>query len=223
MSTVSNKTLEQLPTHKIAKQQPAYKGEHPVDTRLRILKDEVLPKVPYILSTTTSLAPEHVKVQYPQNEINWRKYTLFSRGEDELQYVTFKDRSSDHDIRGMYARGGWDDGKGKIAPPEEPYSRTSSDGTPRQGQASKKKKITLADYKNRDKNKAPQSAPTATVTAPKLKEGAMGDHKIVEQATNIKATPGTHQLEQHGQKRYSHSRMTCTATYKLTFADLQTL
>ncbi len=223
MSTLPHKSLQAPPTQRVAKHQTAYKGEHPVDSRLRILRDEVLPKAPYILSTTTSLTPEHVRIQYPQNAINWRKYTLFCRGEDELQYVTFKDRSSDHDIRGMYARGGWDDGKGKIAPLEEPYSRTSSDGTPRQGQASKKKKITLADYKNRDKNKALQSAPSATTTAPKPKEGARGAYKSEEHATNIKDTPKTHQLEQHGQKRYAHGQCTDCATCELTFADLQTL
>jgi len=216
MSTASNKTLQRPPTHKEAKHLIAYKGEHPVDARLRILRDNILPKVPYILSTVTSLTPEHVKTQYPQNDNNWRKYTHFCRGEDELQYVTFKDRSDDHDIRGMYARGGWDDGKGKIAPPEEPYSRTSSDGTPRQGQASKKKKITLADYKNRDKNKAPHSAATSTV--PKLKEGTKGDNKSVDYAANIKDVAKTHQSELHGQKRYAYGKFADDATSKPTFS-----
>lgn len=203
MSTHLNKVVQKQPAHKGTKQQTASTSENPTDARLRILRDEILPAVPYILSTYTSLTPEHVKVQYPQNEINWRKFTLFSRGEDELQYLTFKDRSSDHDIRGMYARGGWDDGKGRIAPLHEPYSRTSSDGTPRQGQAAKKKKITLADYKNRDKNKSSQPvAAAAVITAPTPKEGVRDVAKEANHTTDNESKAKTQQPESHGRKRY---------------------
>lgn len=202
--------LQKPPTREETKQQTTYKDEDPVDARLRILRNEILPTVPYILSTNFSLHSEHIKSHYPQNEINWRKYTLFCRGEDELQYLTFKDRSDDHDIRGMFARGGWDDGKGKIAAREEPYSRTSSDGTPRQGQAATKKKISLADYKNRDKNRASQPALTATAssaTAHRLKEGVkegvQGIEKSVDNAAKIKVDANLQHTEQHGHRRYN--------------------
>ncbi|KAL6720224.1 hypothetical protein ACLMJK_002145 [Lecanora helva] len=156
MSTPSNKALEKSAQHSDVKLVQNQSG-HPVDSRLERLKEKVLPEAPYILSCPGSLRDEFVKIHYPQNAINWRKYSLFKPDEEELQYLTFKDRSTDSDIRSMYTRGGWDDGKGRIAAPEEPFSRTSSDGTPRPGQP--KKRITLAQYHTKDRSKATTPAP----------------------------------------------------------------
>ena len=168
------------------------KAEQPVDTRLRRLKAKVLPESPYILHvrSTYRQSPEHANL--------WRIGTHFDLNEEELQYVTFKDRTDDL-TPGLLCRGGWDDGKGGLAPPEESYSRTSSDGTPLQGQG-QKKKISLADYNRRDKNKAVAAA--VKPTSPKAKEQQQDKAGIKESEESIGA-PKTVQVKQHGQKRYA--------------------
>lgn len=168
------------------------KAEHPVDARLRRLKAKVLPESPYILyvRSTYRQSPEHANL--------WRVGTRFDPNEEELQYLTFKDRTNDL-TPGLFCRGGWDDGNGALAPPEEPYSRTSSDGTPLQGQG-QKKKISLADYNKRDKNKAPVA--TTKPTSPKPKEQQMDDANIKGLDANARAHKPL-QVEQHGQKRYA--------------------
>ncbi len=167
------------------------KAEHPVDARLRRLKAKVLPESPYILHvrSTYRQSPEHANL--------WRIGTRFDPNEEELQYLTFKDRTNDL-TPGLFCRGGWDDGKGGLAPPEEPYSRTSSDGTPFQG--GQKKKISLADYNKRDKNKA--AAATTKRTSPKPEEQQKHAAKIKGLDANVRAHKPL-QVEQHGQKRYA--------------------
>lgn len=170
-----------------------------MDDRLSRLKHEVLPIAPYILSSAGSFKPAFVKAHYPQNEINWNKYSLFSPGEEELQYLTFKDRTEDREICGLYTRGGWDNGKGAIAAPEEPLSRTSSDGTPKQGQAPKKK-ITLSEYRNKERSKV--SPAIQKPTLPGLKEGVKGNNTKITQPATVMDVSKAQQAEHHGQKRY---------------------
>lgn len=169
----------------------ANKAEHLVDARFRRLRAKVLPEAPYILHvrSTYRQSPEHANL--------WRVGTRFDSNEEELQYLTFKDRTNDL-TPGLLCRGGWDDGKGGLAPPEEPYSRTSSDGTPLQGQG-QKKKISLADYNRRDKNKV--VAATTKSTSPKPKE----QRKYDTSSKGLDANARGHkpiQVEQHGHKRY---------------------
>ena len=198
MSDPSSKSIGKSIQHPEVNQ--AEKGaEHPVDARLRTLTEKVLPSAPYILSSSCSLKDEFVKSHYPQNAINWRKYSLFKPGEEELQYLTFKDRSDDSDVRSMSARGGWDDGKGRIAPPEEPYSRTSSDGTPRPGQAPRRK-ITLAEYQNKDRTKA--TIPASQPAASKPMEEAKTDHKTPIHTEKVEENTTSGEIKHHGQKRY---------------------
>ena len=168
------------------------KVEQPLDARLRQLKAKILPESPYILHvrSTYRQSPEHANL--------WRVGTRFDPNEEELQYLTFKDRTNDS-TPGLFCRGGWDDGKGGLAPPEEPYSRTSSDGTPLQGQG-QKKKISLADYNKRDKNKA------ATVithpASPRSKEQQNVGLKDKGPHASI-AMHKPFQAEQHSHKRYA--------------------
>ena len=168
------------------------KVEQPLDARLRRLKAKILPDSPYILHvrSTYRQSPEHANL--------WRVGTRFDPNEEELQYLTFKDRTNDS-TPGLFCRGGWDDGKGGLAPPEEPYSRTSSDGTPLQGQG-QKKKISLADYNKRDKNKA--ATVTTKPASPKAKEQQnVGlDNKGPHASIGMRKLS---QAEQHGQKRYA--------------------
>lgn len=168
------------------------KVEHPVDTRLRQLKAKVLPESPYILhvKSTYRQSPEHANL--------WRIGTHFDFNEEELQYLTFKDRTNDL-TPGLFCRGGWDDGKGALAPPEELYSRTSSDGTPPQGQC-QKKKISLADYNKRDKNRA--VATKGKSASPKQNEQQKDNTTIWEHEAKIRMHKPL-KVEQNGHKRYA--------------------
>ena len=168
------------------------KAEQLVDARFRQLKAKILPESPYIL---------HVRTTYRQNPEHanlWRTGTHFELNEEELQYVTFKDRTNDS-TPGLFCRGGWDDGRGGLAPPEEPYSRTSSDGTPLQGQGHKKK-ISLADYNRRDKNKT--VADTTKPASPKTAEQPKHNATVKETDTMVRASRPA-QVEHHGLKRYA--------------------
>ena len=168
------------------------KVEQPLDARLRQLKAKILPESPYILHvrSTYRQSPEHANL--------WRVGTRFDPNEEELQYLTFKDRTNDS-TPGLFCRGGWDDGKGGLAPPEEPYSRTSSDGTPLQGQG-QKKKISLADYNKRDKNKA------ATVITKPASPRSKEQQNVGLNNKGPHASIAMHkpfQAEQHSHKRYA--------------------
>ena len=168
----------------------ANKAEHPLDARFRRLRAHVLPESPYILHvrSTYRQLPEHANL--------WRIGTRFDPNEEELQYLTFKDRTNDL-TPGLLCRGGWDDGRGGLAPPEEPYSRTSSDGTPLQEQG-QKKKISLADYNRRDKNKT--AAAVTKPTIPKPKEQRKDDPSIEGLNANVRVHEPI-QVEQNGHKR----------------------
>ena len=168
------------------------KAEQPVDARFRRLKAKILPDSPYIL---------HVRTTYRQNPEHanlWRTGTHFELDEEELQYLTFKDRTNDS-TPGLFCRGGWDDGRGGLAPPEEPYSRTSSDGTPLQGQG-RKKRISLADYNSRDKNKI--VAATTKPASPKTAEQPKDNATVKETDATVRASRSA-QVEHHGLKRYA--------------------
>ena len=168
------------------------KAEQPVDARFRRLKAKILPESPYILHARTTYRqnPEHANL--------WRIGTHFDLNEEELQYLTFKDRTNDS-TPGLFCRGGWDDGVGGLAPPKDPCSRTSSDGTPLQGQG-QKKKISLADYNRRDKNKTAAATikPTTAKTDARLQESAT----VKESDAMVRASERA-QVEHHGLKRYA--------------------
>ena len=168
------------------------KSEQTVDARFQRLKAKVLPDTPYILhvKSTYRQSPEHANL--------WQIGTHFDLNEEELQYLTFKDRTNDL-TPGLFCRGGWDDGKGGLAPPEEHYSRTSSDGTPFQGQG-QKKKISLADYNRRDKNRS--AAVTIKPPSPKTNEQPQDNTNINEFNTNATVSK-PYKVEHHGQKRYA--------------------
>ena len=168
------------------------KAEQRVDALFRRLKAGVLPESPYILHvrSTYRKSPEHASL--------WRTGTHFDLNEEELQYLTFKDRTNDL-TPGLFCRGGWDDGNGGLAPPEEPYSRTSSDGTPLQGQGHKKK-ISLADYNRRDKKKA-VAAPNKSLD-PRTKKEEQDNAGRKELDANARLSQPV-QVEVHDQKRYA--------------------
>ena len=177
MSNNPNETSERSVQHDEVKL-PTTKSEHPTDRRLERLTNDVLPTAPFMLTGLDALNDDYVKHHYPQNASNLRKNSLFKPGEADLQYLTFKDRSGDPDVRCIYTKGGWDDDQGNIAAPEEMRSRTSSDGTPRPGQPPKKK-ITLAEYKNKDRSRATSSASKPMLSDPKIDKKLSEDHDLI--------------------------------------------
>ena len=110
--------------------------------------------------------------------------------------MTFKDRSADGSIRGLHARGGWDDGNGAFAPLEVSSSRSSTDFS---ATAGPRKKITLAEYKNKARNKAPEQP------LPSKTEGVEATKKHVEETTittnAVKPVPAEKQAAVISQKR----------------------
>lgn len=137
---------------------PQKNKEHPIDARLDRINDNVLPTAPYLLGAECTLTSQYVQRVYHHTLNDWRKGTNFEAHEEKLQYMTFKDRSADGSIRGLHARGGWDDGNGAIAPLEASSSRSSTDFS---ATAGPRKKITLAEYKNKARNKAPEKPLTS--------------------------------------------------------------
>ena len=110
--------------------------------------------------------------------------------------MTFKDRSVDGSIRGLHAKGGWDDGNGAIAPLEVSSSRSSTDFS---ATAGPRKKITLAEYKNKARNKANEKPLSSKA------EGIEAAKKPVDEttiATNaVKPVPTEKQAAGTSQKR----------------------
>lgn len=194
MSNIPSKAAEQSTQHNEIKV-PTTKSEHPTELKLERLTKEVLPTAPFMLAGFDSLNEDYMRHHYPQNASNLRKNSLFKPGEADLQYLTFKDRSGDPDVRCMYTKGGWDDGHGRIAAPEEMRSRTSSDSTPRPGQPPKKK-ITLAEYKNKDRSRAASSAPKPMLPESKVDKKPGADHDPIAKNKNESQSAFT-----QGQKR----------------------
>ncbi len=111
----------------------------PIDARLQKLSDNVLPSSPYILTIPTNY-------RVGSHQINdWRRGSPFAAHEEQLSYLSFMARTFDEDNI-MHAIGDWDDGNGAIK--EKPSHVRSGTSSPLPGQAPKKK-ISLADYKNK--------------------------------------------------------------------------
>ena len=172
------------------------KRQAAIDARLdELIKDE-LPFTPYIFRIQHA---EGRKLPQPTHSQHWRTGTPFAADEQELQYMTFR-RPTDLLIR---SHGQWDDGKGGIAPREVPGSHTSSGRTPLNG-PSARKKITLADYKNRDKSKAvgKDIAPTqqAKIVESNTENGMTeGEKKDAEaKATEVKIVADNGRAEVNG-------------------------
>ena len=140
------------------------KPQNAFDHRLDHLIKDILPSSPYILRLQQSPGR---RLPQPSQSYHWKLGDLFTLGEQELQYMTFR-RPMDGMLQ---AHGQWDDGNGGIAPRGQNISHASSGQTPLQG-SGVKKKITLADYKNRDKSKngAKEAAPPQSMPAEEEKE-----------------------------------------------------
>lgn len=99
----------------------------------------------------------------------------------------------------MHAHGAWDNGKGGMALLEEKTSLTSSDATTPHPNQGPRKKITLADYKNKDRSKA--TVVEARALAGEPKEITKAVEKRVEQTATVAEPTKPQASEHHGDKR----------------------
>ncbi|KAL3478017.1 hypothetical protein BJX99DRAFT_225332 [Aspergillus californicus] len=127
-----------------------YSEQGPVDQRLKLLREEVLPFYPYLLTVPTDV-PFRLGHRFVNN---WAVSDdgPFTLEEQELQYMTFLSHDESDSL--LVAVGDWSDSTGNVMadPRSRPQSATS---TPSNG--STKKKITLNDYKNKRRNGASPS------------------------------------------------------------------
>ena len=115
----------------------------------------------------------------------------------------------------MHARGAWDDGEGGIAVTEEKPSLTSSDAaTPHLNQGQPKRKLTLAEYQNKDRVKV--STEDVRLRGGEVVNVAKITEKQAEQATI--APEATIQLhsDQQGTKRYEGLAQVLTSSAEYT-------
>ena len=178
--------------------------EHPTDARLARLSTDILPQSPHILTSQGPLYGESFRQLYPQNDINWRRYSPFKPGEEDLQHASFHDRPDYDEFGMMFARTGWDDGNGNLAAPGTARNRTSNGGTPHQGQPPRKK-ITLAEYTSKDRTKTTAPAQKAATSEPK--DGAVSDSKVGNETKTSNVTSKLQEEDHRGQKRYTCSKI----------------
>ena len=187
-----------------------------IDKKIDQLIEEILPYSPYILRVQQSHGR---RLPAPSQSYHWMKGTPFSLEEQELQYMTFR---RPHDGM-LHAHGQWDDGNGGIAPRDGTASQTSSGRTPFQNQSAKKK-ISFADYKNRDRSQTTNGSAPATQGEQEAESKLKNQGSIVTKdvrGDNInKVTGETHSLvkkkSQTGsqdEKRYDEMRSAVMPVY----------
>jgi hypothetical protein len=117
-----------------------------LDSAINRLRDSILPKQPYLLSV-----PSDVPYRHSSRFINnWHIGTPFERREEQLQYLSFLPHQDDEEEL-LRVEGGWweyqtPSSQDELSPTTVPNSghNTPLDSTQR-------KKITLKDYKSKDK------------------------------------------------------------------------
>ena len=113
-----------------------------LDSRIKRLRDSILPTSPYLL-TVPSDGPPLGSSHQPNY---WRKGTPFAANEERLQYLSFLA----HGDGLIKAVGGWDNDKGEIMETTSKQLQSRSSGMSGSQQTqSQKKKISLSDYKTK--------------------------------------------------------------------------
>ncbi|KNG82551.1 hypothetical protein ANOM_008990 [Aspergillus nomiae NRRL 13137] len=129
----------------------AYTSEqHPIDRRLKHLKEDVLPLYPFLLTVPTDV-PFRLGSRFVNN---WAVGNdgPFSPEEHQLQYMTFLTHHEGDSL--LVAVGDWSDGTGNVMSDQQSGLQGAA-GTPWSGPV--KKKISLNDYKNKRKTGASPS------------------------------------------------------------------
>lgn len=117
-----------------------------LDTQLKLLIDDVLPKAPYLISV-----PSDVPYRHNSRFVNnWHLDTPFAQEEEPLQYMSFLTHQ-DGEPSLIRAVGGWSDEKGNLVDedpsPLQIYGSTSNSPS----LSGQRKKISLTDYKSKAK------------------------------------------------------------------------
>lgn len=119
-----------------------------LDDRLRDLSERFIPPQPYLLSV-----PSAYPYRYSSRFFNsWYIGTPFTPDEEQLQYLSFlSHQNQDEEL--LNVLGGWADEQGNFAEqePSPTPGIVSAPGTPLQQPS--RKKISLKDYKSKDKTK----------------------------------------------------------------------
>ncbi|KAE8378739.1 hypothetical protein BDV26DRAFT_185541 [Aspergillus bertholletiae] len=129
----------------------AYTSEqHPIDRRLKRLKEDVLPLYPFLLTVPTDV-PFRLGSRFVNN---WAVGNdgPFAPEEHQLQYMTFLTHHEGDSL--LVAVGDWSDGAGNVMSDQQSGLQGAT-GTPWSGQV--KKKISLNDYRNKRKTGASPS------------------------------------------------------------------
>ena len=127
-----------------------------VNAHLDTLFKTTLSSTPYIQRIRQSADRP---VQTPKQTDYWKKGTLFSESEHDLQYLTFR-RDMDGIVESL---GSWDDGNGSIPEETKPAAPSSTTGTPHLGPT---KTISLAQYSARKANKGTEKNTTPVSQLP---------------------------------------------------------
>lgn len=161
--------------------------QSPIDARLQQLSDKILPSSPYILTIPTNY-------RVGSHQINdWRRGSPFGAHEEQLSYLTFMPRTFDEDNI-MSAIGDWDDGNGTIK--EKTSNVRSGTSSPLPGQVPKKK-ISLADYKNK------AAGQVGAKTLPQANGQIKAPEKVSMSAAPVEKISKPEETEKiQGQKRY---------------------
>ncbi len=170
---------------------------HDLNAQIDRLGESVLPRLPYLLSV-----PSDVPYRHSSRFVNtWHILTPFDRREEQLQYMSFLPHQAPHEELLRVEGGWWDEpGQGLV---DEPSPRTTYDsGRNSPLDSIQRKKISLKDYKSKDK--VPSPIGDNTEIAPTMKadqEEAMAQPNAEAKVTREQeGNDGTNVSQQKSQK-----------------------
>lgn len=126
---------------------------HTLNATIDRLRDDILPKQPYLLSV-----PSDVPYRHSSRFVNtWHVGTPFGRREEQLQYLSFLPHQDEEEELLRVEGGWWDDAGPNIRDNLSPKTGPNS-GNNTPVDSSQRKKISLKDYKTKDKPCSPVCA-----------------------------------------------------------------
>lgn len=142
---------------------------HDLNAQIDRLGESVLPRLPYLLSV-----PSDVPYRHSLRFVNtWHLGTPFDRPEEQLQYMSFLPHQTQHEQL-LRVEGGWWDEQRQVLENEPSPRTTYVSGRPTPVDSTQRKKISLKDYKSKDKVPSPREKSTELATVIEAKqEGAM--------------------------------------------------
>lgn len=169
------------PSTKEAPQEPFAK----FDDRIAKASDRILTKQPYLIT----IPSEKPFRRHANDQTRWYMHTPFTRKEEQLQYMSFLLHQDDDEVL-MKVDGTRIDEDGRLlAPVQSPRSESQSrPQTPSTTEAGPRKKISLKDYKTKDKSaiSTPDSKPVDDIRRQAIKSHKEEvEAKIVEEAKPV--------------------------------------